>query len=107
MFIKYDNNTYINNVKKDVREVGVPRGFEKYFIGIHFTQAQFDCALRLARSANDAFNNGILGKDKDFVTNSNRLLDELENYVSEVDPVGYFGCEVDAVPDFDDTTWGR
>lgn len=106
MIIQYDNNTYINDVKKDVREVGVPRGFEKYFIGIHFTTEQFKHALRLAQGANDTFNNGILSKDKDFVVNSNRLLSELENYVSEVDPVGYLGYEVDAVPDFDDTTWG-
>lgn len=106
MIIKYDNNIYIDGVKKDVREVGVPRGFEKYFIGIHFTSEQFKHALRLAQSANDTFNGGILSKDKDFVTNSNRLLSELENYVSAVDPVGYLGCEVDDVPDFDDTVWG-
>ena len=105
MFIKIENNTYIDGIGKDIQEVGVPRGFEKYFVGIHFTQNQFNHAVRLAQRAVDAFTNGILSRDKDFVSNSNGLLYELEQYVSEIDPVGYLGCEADPAPDFDDTAW--
>lgn len=106
MFIKYedDNFVFVNGKKRDVTELGVPRGFEKYFIGLYFTTAQFNHALDLANKASRIFVSGIVGKEKDFVSESNRLLAELENYVSEVDPVGYLG-EEDA-PDYDDTLWG-
>lgn len=108
MFIKYedDNFVFVNGKKRSVTELGVPKGFEKYFVGLYFTTAQFNKALSLAKRANDAFMNGIIGKEKDFVSDSNRLLDELEKYVSKVDPVGYLGCEAEDDPDYDDTLWG-
>ena len=108
MFIKYEDDSFvfINGKKRDITELGVPRGFEKYFIGLYFTTNQFKHALDLANRASRVFVNGIVGKEKDFVSESNRLLAELENYVSEVDPVGYLGCEAEDAPDYDDTLWG-
>ena len=106
---EYDNTVYINGKKNDVHDLGVPRGFEKYFIGLYFNTSQFKHALDLANKANEVFNSGIVSgnKDIDFVTESNRLLAELENYVSTVDPVGYLGYEAEEdATDYDDTLWG-